>query len=294
LENPLVSVVIPTFNRKNDLLECLTALLNSSYDNIEIIVVDNASTDGTNEAVKQMFLNVKLIQNERNLGVTGGRNRGATEAKGDYTLFLDHDMIVDKQMVEELMKIIEADPKIGMAGPIIYYYDEPSKVWAAGTSINMLTGKIHFNTLNSDKTGLNEPFDVRVLPAAFMVGKETLNKVGLFDDVFFAVYEDTDFCFRVKEAGYRVLCVPNAKAWHKVPIDPEKQELHVLSRSYFIARNRILFMKKHAKPIDFMIFLIFFVPVYALYYTWRCLRLLKPHLIKEYWRGLLDGLGKVL
>jgi GT2 family glycosyltransferase len=292
LGKPLVSVVIPTFNRKNDLLECLTALLNSSYGNIEIIVVDNASTDGTNEAVKRMFPKVKLIRNKRNEGVTGGRNRGAIEAEGDYILFLDHDMIVDKQMVGELMKIIEADPKVGMAGPIIYYYDEPSKVWAAGTSINMLTGKVDLNILNSDKTGRGEPFDVQVLPAAFMVGKEILNKVGLFDDVFFAVYEDTDFCFRVREAGYRVLCVPNAKAWHKVPVDAEKQDLHVLSRSYYVARNRIIFMKKYAESVDFIVFLILFVPVYAIYYTLRCLRRWRPSFIKEYWKGLLDGFRK--
>jgi GT2 family glycosyltransferase len=294
LEKPLVSVVIPTFNRKNDLLECLIALLDSSYDNIEIIVVDNASTDGTYKAVKQMFPKVRLIQNKRNEGVTGGRNRGTVMAKGDYILYLDHDMVVDKQMIEELMKIIEADPKIGMVGPVIYFYDEPSKVWAAGTSINMLIGKVDFNILYSDKTGRDTPFDVQVLPAALMVRKKLLREIGLFNDVFFAVYEDTDFCFRVREAGYRVVCVPKAKAWHKISVDPAKQELHVLSRSYYIARNRIIFMKKHAKTLNFLIFLIVFVPLYAAYYTWRSLRHGSLNSIKEYWRGIFDGLWKIM
>lgn len=294
MENPLVTIVIPTFNRKDDLLECLRTLLNSSYGSMETIVVDNASTDGTYDAVKQMFPNVKLIKNDRNLGATGGRNKGAIEAKGDYLLFLDHDMIIDKQMIEELMKAIEADPGIGMAGAVVYYYDEPSKVWAAGTSINMLNGKVHFNNISPKEAGIDEPFNVQVLPAAFMVKREHLNKLGLFDDVFFAVYEDTDFSFRVKEAGYKVVCVPNAKAWHKVPVDTDKQELHVLSRSYYIARNRIIFMKKHAEFMDFMIFLILFVPVYAVYYTWRCLRRWRLECIKEYWRGFLDGLKKAV
>jgi GT2 family glycosyltransferase len=137
----LVSVIIPTFNRKDDLLSCLNSLKNSTYPNLETIVVDNASTDGTYDAVKQIFPNVKMVRSEKNLGVTGGRNRGAIESRGDYLLFLDHDMIVDRRMIEELLKTLKTDPKIGVAGPVVYYYDEPSKVWAAGTSINMLTGK---------------------------------------------------------------------------------------------------------------------------------------------------------
>lgn len=294
MENALVSVVIPTFNSRNNLLECLGVLSFSSYSDMEIVVVDNASTDGTYDAVKQKFPNIKLIQNERNMGVTGGRNKGAIEAKGDYLLFLDHDMIVDKQMVEELVKIIEADRSIGVAGPIIYYYDEPGEVWAAGTSINMLTGKIHFNTFNPDKVGINEPFNVQVMPAALMVRREVLHKVGLFDDVFFAVYEDTDFCFRAREAAYRVVCVPEAKAWHQVPVDMEKQELQVLSRSYYIARNRIIFMKKHADRRDFALFLLVFLPIYAIYYTWRSVRRWKPKFIKEYWRGMFDGIREAL
>jgi GT2 family glycosyltransferase len=291
---PLVSVIIPTFNRKNDLLSCLNSIKDSTYTNLEIIVVDNASTDGTYDAVKETFPNVKLIRNEKNLGVTGGRNRGAIESKGDYLLFLDHDMVIDRQMIEELLKVLESDTSIGVAGPVIYYYDEPSKVWAAGTSIDILTGKVRFNTFDSSEVNINEPFDVQVLPAAFMVKRDVLHKVGLFDDVFFAVYEDTDFCFRIKEAGFRVVCVPKAKAWHKVPTDLKEQELHVLSRSYYIARNRIIFMKKHAKPINFIVFLTLFVPIYAVYYTWRSLRHWKLRFISEYWKGLFDGIRHAL
>jgi GT2 family glycosyltransferase len=287
---PLVSVIIPTFNRKDDLLLCLNSLKNSTYPNLEIIVVDNASTDGTYNAVKQIFPDVKIVINDRNLGVTGGRNRGAIESRGDYLLFLDHDMIVDKQMIEELLKAVRVDPKIGIAGPIIYYYDEPSKVWAAGTSISMLTGKISFN----DKVTNTKHFEVQVIPATIIVKREVLDKVGLFDETFFATYEDTDFCFRIRKAGYKVVCVPEAKAWHKIPIDSKSQELRLLSRSYYIARNRIIFMKKHARLSNFMVFLILFVPIYAIYYTWLGLRYLKLHFIKEYWRGLFEGLREIL
>jgi len=294
LKEPLVSAVIPTFNRKDDLLECLRALSNSSYSNMEIVVVDNASTDGTSEAIQKLYPYVKLMKLERNTGVTGGRNAGARVAKGEFILFLDHDMIVDKQMVEELTKVIEADPSIGVAGPVIYYYDEPSKIWAAGTSISMTTGKVSFNTVNPDESGLISPFEVQVLPAAILTRKELLFQIGFFNDEFFAVYEDTDFCLRARDVGYKVLCVPDAKAWHRTPIAGEKQEIHLLGRSYYLARNRIIFMKKHAKSSSFALFLISIVPVYATYYTWRSLSHGRVKFIKEYWRGLVDGFRDVL
>ena len=287
---PLVSAVVPTLNRKDDLLHCIESVIDSSYENIEIIVVDNASTDGTGEAVRQLYPNVKLVRLGENTGVTGGRNVGARMAKGEFILFLDHDMIVDKELVKNLVNALKSK-SVGAAGSIIYYFDEPKKIWAAGTSINMLTGKISFNNIVIDDRAYAE---VQVLPAAIMVRREVLEKVGLFDGIFFAVYEDTDFCFRVKEAGYKVVCVPNAKAWHKVPVDEKLQELHVLSRSYYIARNRIIFMKKHASRKNLIIFLTFFVPIYVAYYTWRSLRRWKFRYGMDYWKGVLDGIREIL
>ncbi|MEM3549403.1 MAG: glycosyltransferase family 2 protein, partial [Thermofilum sp.] len=198
--HPLVSVIIPTFNRRNDLLHCLRSLTESSYKNMEIIVVDNGSTDDTSEAVKRHYPNVRLIDLDKNTGVTGGRNAGARVAKGDFILFLDHDMVVDKEMVGTLISFMLNDENIGAIGPVIYYFNEPTKIWAAGTSINILTGKVSFNTRETNEAY----FEVQVLPAAIMVRREILQKIGLFDETFFAVYEDTDFCFRIREAGYKV------------------------------------------------------------------------------------------
>ncbi|MEM3828974.1 MAG: glycosyltransferase family 2 protein [Conexivisphaerales archaeon] len=285
--HPLVSVIIPTFNRRNDLLHCLRSLTESSYKNMEIIVVDNGSTDDTSEAVKRHYPNVRLIDLDKNTGVTGGRNAGARVAKGDFILFLDHDMVVDKEMVGTLISFMLNDENIGAIGPVIYYFNEPTKIWAAGTSINILTGKVSFNTRETNEAY----FEVQVLPAAIMVRREILQKIGLFDETFFAVYEDTDFCFRIREAGYKVMCVLRAKAWHKTPLDKKLRELHLLSRSYYIARNKIMFMKKHAKLLNFMIFLVIFIPVFAFYYTLISLKYFDINAIKEYYKGLFDGLS---
>lgn len=286
-----VSIVIPTYNRREDVLECLLSLKRQDYPNYEIIVVDNASTDGTAEAIKQRFPDMKLVKSQKNLGVTGGRNLGAKHANGDYVLFLDHDTVVDGRMLFELTSVMHNDSSIGLAGPIVYYYDDPRRIWAAGTSISLISGRISFNFADAiDHGQFNNTMEVQVLPAALLVKKEVLNKVEPFDDTFFAVYEDTDFCFRVREAGYKVVCVPKAKIWHKTPLDRRVQALWVLSRAYYIARNRIIFMKKHVGNLRLALFLTIFLWVYALYYILKSFQFMKMRYAVDFWNGIIDGL----
>lgn len=284
--NPLISIVVPTYNRIGDISDCLDSLMKSSYNNIEIIVVDNASTDGSAEFVQKLYPNIKLIRNNKNLGVTGGRNAGAKAAIGDFVLFIDHDVLVDKELIVQLLNILLSDNNIGMVGPVVYFYDAPKKIWAAGASVNLITGRATFNT---DCQG-SKPFDVQVLPSPFMVRKEVLECIGLFDDIFFATYEDTDFCVRMHENDLRVMCVPEAKAWHKISSNKEIQEMRLLDRLYYISRNRIIFLRKHTTFIYFIRFMLIFNQMYIVYYTYKSLRYKKLNAMREYWRGLLDGL----
>ena len=260
------------------------------YPNYEIIVVDNGSTDGTGDSIERLFHEVKLVKSNRNLGVTGGRNLGAKHSSGEYIFFLDHDTIVDKNTLNELMGVMQSDPNIGVAGPAIYYYNGPKRVWALGTSINMLTGRVSFNHEGKTDNGqFVKAIEVQVLPTAILVKREVIDKVGLFDDVFFAVYEDTDFCFRVKEAGYKVLCVSTARVWHKVPLNEREQTLGVLRRAYYVAKNRIIFMRKHAKPLNFLAFILIFQSIYAAYYTVKSLQYKRVDYLREFWRGIISG-----
>lgn len=292
---PKVSIVIPTYNRRKDVLECLRSLQKLRYPNYEIIVVDNGSTDGTGDAIERLFPEVKPVTSNRNLGVTGGRNLGAKHSSGEYIFFLDHDTTVDRNALNELMSVMQSDPNIGIVGPAIYYYNDPKRVWALGTSINMLTAKVSFNQGGKIDNGqFVKAIKVQVLPTALLVKREVIDKVGLFDDIFFAVYEDTDFCFRVKEARYKVSCVSTAKVWHKVSLNEREQLLGVLRRAYYVARNRVIFMKKHSPKVNFIIFLTFFMPVYTIYYTLLALKYFQPRYAVNYWRGVLVGLKYVV
>jgi GT2 family glycosyltransferase len=293
MKSPKVSVVIPTFNSRPDVVECLASVQSLDYLNYEIIVVDNSSADDTVKAIKQEFADVRLIENSSNLGVTGGRNTGARRAGGEYIFFLDHDTVVAENALSELVAVMERDQAIGAAGPVVYYYEDNGRIWAAGTSINLTTGKISFNNSNAHAGSRSHGlFDVQVLPTAFLVRKRVFDEVGGFDDAFFAVYEDTDFCFRVREAGHRIVCHTRAKIWHKLRSGDRGATEDVLNRGYFVGRNRILFMRRHASPVSFIIFISIFQPLFMLYYAYKSLQLRRPDLMLDFWRGSFAGLRK--
>jgi GT2 family glycosyltransferase len=288
-ESPLVSIVIPTYNKRTLVEELVRSILNSDITDYEIIVVDNASPDNTSEYLQGLFQNLRIIKLERNTGVTGGRNAGALEARGRYILFLDHDLTIDRKCISFLLDSAQKQ-EVGAAGPIVYYYADPKRIWAAGTSIKPVSGRVVFNYPKMIDDGrLDSPFEVQILPAAFMVPKDVIDKVGLFDNTFFATFEDSDFCFRILKAGYKILCDPRAKAWHNTPVFSKDQAKYVLNRAYFVSRNRIIFMKKYSSKLNFIIFSSIYVPIYFLFYSLSAIRNHELGAIIKYLKGIVDG-----
>lgn len=259
-----VSVIIPTYNSWSTLKNCISSIQKQSIKPKEIIVCDNASTDGTSAKVKSYFPDVKLITLDSNTGVTGGRNTGLRESSlsCDYLLFIDHDMVANRDMVEELVKVSNLDRRIGIVTPKIFYSDDKERIWSAGTGINLWTGQIIFRG-GKDKGQFENIEEVEVAPAVLLVKREVINNLKAFDDRYFATYEDTDFCFRARREGFKVFYAPKAKAFHKIPPDPRKEAVRLLSRAYWVGRNRILFMKDFSR--NFYVFLLF-LPIFIIYY----------------------------
>lgn len=280
--DPLVSVIIPTYNRKALILPCIESVLRMQPPRIETIVVDNGSTDGTIEEIHEHFPEVRIIRSSHNLGVAGGRNVGAQAARGDYLLFLDNDTIVDAKLLDELLNALHSDSSRGLVGPVVFYHNEPTRIWSVGTSVNLTTGRVTFHkTGEIDRGDLEQEIEVGVLPTAFLMRSSTLAEVGLFDERFFAHYEDADFCYRLHEHGMKIFCISRARVWHKIPNHRATSENRVLSASFYITRNRILFMRKHSER--FPVFAIVFLPVLTFYWSTLALR-----------RGRLDWLYNVL
>ena len=294
---PLVSVVIVTRNRRVDVLECIGSLIASktSYSNIEITLVDNGSNDGTIEAVSRRFSDVKTIYSKVNLGLTGGRNLGQKAAKGKYILFIDSDTVIDRNMIMELVKVIENDEKIGLVAPKIYSYLEPKIIWYAGATFNLITSQAHnVGAWTVDESQYNKIIEVSHAPTAFLVRKTAADELGGHDDVFVMSYGDADFGIRLRKKGYRVLYVPKAEMYHKLNLKKNVKSLRSLGfntslRPYYFARNKVIFMHRHA--VNFPLFMLAFYPLFTLYYSIRiiqyhgCFEYLRPH-----FAGSLEGL----
>lgn len=229
------------------------------YPNYEVIVVDNASTDGSQKFLKENFPEIIFIENEKNLGLGGGINVGIVEARNrgaDYVLCLNNDVILDRNILIELVKVGELSDKIGGLCPMEYYYDEPGRINCAGGEVGVLKSKVTGHG-KLDKGQYSQVMETRILCGPAMVLKTIiLNDIGLFDTSYFYGPEDQDMALRIKNAGYKILFVPGAKLWHKGrgATGGRVTPLNV----YFSVRNRLLFAKKHACKLELIAFLAYF------------------------------------
>lgn len=283
---PLVSIVVPTYNLKSVFFECLQSIVNQDYPNMEIIAVDNASTDATSEMVKKKFPQVKLIINSINLGSTGGMNTGLKIATGQFIWFIDHDNILNSNMLSEMIKLAVTNQNIGIVVPKIYYWEKKDTIWAAGTSVGEITG-INYSREGKDIGQYDKVEDVDIAPANFIVRKDVIDKIGFYDDIYFVCYEDSDFCARVKKSGYRIVYTPRATCYHKfVLLNRLASKKRWLSRSYYAARNKIIFMRKNSRY--FFIFVLLY-PAWFLLYTYQAIRYLQFSALKNFYKGIFDG-----
>ena len=221
LNQPLTEIIILNWNGKDDTIECLRSLSKISYRNKIITVVDNASTDGSINAIKEEFPSLNMIENDSNLRYAGGNNIAIKNGlKGEASLFLilNNDTIINKNFLDLLVKTAESDQNIGIVVPKIYYPEEMGKIWYAGGFVNFVTGNIYHRGLRkSDTEGFDEVREVDYATGCCMlIKREVFEKVGLLDEKYYIYGEDVDFSFRVRKAGYKVIFEPRSFIWHKV------------------------------------------------------------------------------
>ncbi|MET1160154.1 MAG: glycosyltransferase family 2 protein [Thermoprotei archaeon] len=301
MDEPLVSIVIPTHNRREKLARLINSILESEYpkDKLEIIVVDDASTDGTHKYVKKLFPQVKVIRNSDEKLLAESRNIGIRVSRGKYIFIIDDDNVVDRNTIKELVEYMEKHPEAGVAGPIMYFLSDPDRVWCAGVKRNYwttITKLIGFNT--KDNGQFKKPYESEDFPNAFMVRREVFEKVGLLNSELFPIhYDEADFCQRVRRAGYKVMVVPSAKVWHDIPLPEQGRAsiLHLKSslRAYYASRNRFIFHWKWSRNMLQRIVALMASLVVTLYYmvaVVRDQRITDKHVIlSSILRGVADA-----
>ena len=262
---PKVSIIILNWNTYEETIECLKSLQKITYPNYEIIVVDNGSTNNSLRVLKEWKESkITLISTGKNLGASGGRNVGINYTMGnktDYILTLDNDTVVSPDFLEPLVKIGESDKRIGITGSKIYYYDKPTKIYAAGGKVNWWKGGGYNSGMNrSNKKKYNKIRERNFLTGcSLLIKRKVIEELGKLDeDYFFWGGEDLDYCVRAKRKGYQLVYVPKSIVWHKVDMSVRKEPGRFL---YHFYRSKILFMKKRS-PLFFKIIFFFNFKIY--------------------------------
>lgn len=211
-----VSAIMVNYNGKRLLAESLTALQTQTYPNLEIILVDNGSSDGSVGYVKENFRSVKLIVNEENLGFSGGNNRGIEKATGAFIATINTDAVANPDWIEELVTPMEHNERIGMCASKMFFYDRRDLINSTGICISRSSAVWDRGMFERDDGQYNKCEDVfGPCAGAALYRKSMLDEIGLFDEDFFMYMEDADLAFRARLAGWECRYVPSATVYHK-------------------------------------------------------------------------------
>lgn len=210
---PLVSVVIPTWNRADLVLECLDSLSRQTHAPIEIIVVDDASTDDTLARVHARYPEVALIPRTRNGGFARAANDGVRAAKGTWILMLNNDVTVEADLVERMLARAE-ESSATMIAPLLLWRDDPQKIYSAGDRIRQ-DGRPEAIGFRQEREGFEiaEPA-FGVSAACGLYHRDIFDNLGAFEESFVAYFEDADLCFRARLAGHQAAVAMDVVAYH--------------------------------------------------------------------------------
>lgn len=250
MEEPKVLIIIVTYNKKEYVANLLKSLKEIDYKNYDVVVVDNASIDKTVEYLKEHFPNVTVISNSENTGGSGGFNTGlsyAFEKEGyHYYWLLDNDVVVSKNSLRGLVKAIQEEGDIAIAGSQMSQLDNPEVTNEVGAYVNFRSGHLvlnrHLTRRRNNATGI---FDVDYVAAASMlVRADVAKRAGLWED-FFIHFDDVDWCLRIKKMGYRVVGVADSVIWHL-----SAAEKPITWQQYYDVRNMLYLLDKHTSKKD--------------------------------------------
>jgi len=268
---PKVGIIVLNWNSYTDVARCLDSIRGLKYANIDIVVVDNGSTDGSGQNIDDNYPNVEVVFSDENQGFSAGNNIGIQRVRdrgADYILLINNDVRdLHENMLRELVGIIDTRSNIGIITPQINEYPDTDTVWFRRGIINHRLGTYYHNKnrrwylhgskkseskIQSDLSrASNELIRNEYLPFACALFRESLfSEVGLLPEEYFLYVEDVEYCLRTTSAGYQLATVPDVKVYHEKSSDSSLSPL----RSYYVVRNRYLFARRNSKEINVRLF----------------------------------------
>ena len=253
---PLLSVVIPNWNGKHFLTECIDSLKEQTFRDFEIILVDNGSTDGSAEFAEKRYGDfIRIIRNDKNLGFTGGNNVGIQASKGEYIVLLNNDTWADPRWLEELAKATRFDLPIRMWGSKVCSYYQRDRIEGVGELIYW-DGLCRARGQYEQDHGQYNAMEEILFPpgCGAMYRKSLLDEIGLFDEDFFTYADDSDVGIRARLAGWKCLYVPSAIVYHK---NSGTAGQYSPLKAFYVERNRFWITIKYF-PLPLLLFTPFF------------------------------------
>jgi len=250
MRSPTTAVIL-NYNNAAETIECVRSLERSTYPNLSILVVDNGSTDGSEQLIRGACPGVEILQTGRNLGFAAGNNAGIARALARgaaYVLILNNDTLVDPHFLEPMVEALEADHRAAAAGGTICYHPETEKVWYAGGSINPWRASAFVHHLDAPYASLDleHTVDVSFITGCMMLVRAVaLATAGTFDERFFMYLEDTNLCARLQSHGYRLLYVPRTRIYHRIKHRGDRP-----LTMYYMVRNRLLFVSEVPRALQ--------------------------------------------
>lgn len=235
--NHKVGIIIVTYNGQSYIERCLTSVFNNKYfQQFDVIVVDNNSTDKTTDVVAEKFSQVELIKLDKNLGFVGGNNIGINQALKngcDYIILLNQDTEVEYDWLFQLM-VVANDDKVGIVQSMLLLGDDRSSTNNVGNALHYLGfGFVKHFKERVDSWYHRAPFEIGYASgAAMLIKREVIEKVGSLDEKFFMYHEDLDLCWRARLVGYKIIIAPQSVVYHYYEFHRNKKMF------YWSERNR--------------------------------------------------------
>jgi len=282
-----VGIVVLNWNTYDETRECLLSLRQATYPNREVILVDNASADGSGHQLHLDFPECSFIANPTNLGFARGANVGiryALARGSDYILLLNSDSLVEPGFLEPAVELAERHATVGLVSGKIYLKDRPGYLWYAGGHVSVIRGQVKvFGWHERDDGRFDRVREIGFATGALLLIKRVvLERVGLLPEEYFFGTEEWDYSVTVRRAGYRLYYVPQFVTYHRSDGSHRNLEAKYLYNGY---RNRLIFQEKFLPAPAFHIWKSAFV-IYHKYLARKRLAHLGDTVYRDSWRAL--------
>lgn len=289
----MVSVITINYNGYKDTCELIDSFHQYEQEPYEIIVVDNASSHNEVDLFKEKYPDITIIPSNRNLGFAGGNNLGLAHAKGEYILFINNDITIEKPILKKLMNRLDSSQQIGAVSPKIKYEYKPDTIQYAGFTpmhpIRISNRIIGYK--EKDNGQYDEAHSTAFVHGACMLtSRKVLEKAGSMTDVYFLFYEELDWSLQLQKAGYETWYEPTVYVLHKESMTAPKG---TSLRLYYLTRSRILFTRRNYRSVNKALALLYLlliaIPKNIVLFSVPFQKKMLGAYIKGCFRGLTDS-----